>query len=293
MLPWLLCLTLLAAVITLWVKTRLLQRAFDEISAGLTERLEEDTNTLIAVPTRDAHAMRLASRLNGQLRLLREQRRRYLNGDRELRDAVTGISHDLRTPLTAIRGYLDLMAREDLTKEARRYLELISDRAEAMTRLTEELFRYSVIQSSRPLSPELTDLRAALEEAVAGLYAALRSRGIEPVISLPEAPVVRSVDRAALARVLGNILGNALKYSAGDLEIALTEDGELRFTNTAPGLDEVTVGRLFDRFFTVEAARGSTGLGLAIARTLAEQMDATLTASYTSPRLTITLKFPK
>ena len=289
MLPWLLCLTLLAAVITLWVKTRLLQRAFDEISAGLTERLEEDTNTLIAVPTRDAHAMRLASRLNGQLRLLREQRRRYLNGDRELRDAVTGISHDLRTPLTAIRGYLDLMAREDLTKEARRYLELISDRAEAMTRLTEELFRYSVIQSSRPLSPELTDLRAALEEAVAGLYAALRSRGIEPVISLPEAPVVRSVDRAAL----GNILGNALKYSAGDLEIALTEDGELRFTNTAPGLDEVTVGRLFDRFFTVEAARGSTGLGLAIARTLAEQMDATLTASYTSPRLTITLKFPK
>ena len=222
MLPWLLCLALLAAVITLWVKTRLLQRAFDEITEGLAERLDEDTNTLLSLSTRDPHARRLASELNRQLRQLRAQRRRYQNGDRELKEAVTNISHDLRTPLTAIRGYLDLLEREDLSPAARRYLELIGDRAETMTRLTEELFRYSVIQSAEGLTLEPVDLRAAVEEAVAGFYAALTGRGIQPVITLPETPVVRQADRAALARVLGNILNNALKYSAGDLEIVLT-----------------------------------------------------------------------
>ncbi len=292
MLPWLLCLILLAAVIALWVKTRLLQRAFDEIAEGLAERLEEDTNTLLSLSTRDPHARRLASELNRQLRQLRAKRRRYQNGDRELKEAVTNISHDLRTPLTAIRGYLDLLEREDLSPAARRYLELIGDRAEAMTRLTEELFRYSVIQSAEGLTPEPTDLRAAVEEAVAGFYAALTGRGIQPVITLPETPVVRNLDRAALARVLGNILNNALKYSAGDLEIVLTEDGEARFTNTAPGLDEVAVGRLFDRFFTVEAAHGSTGLGLAIARTLTEQMGGSTGAEYSGGKITVWAKFP-
>ncbi len=277
---------------SLWVKTRLLRRAFDEIAEGLEERLDEDTNTLLSLSTRDPHARRLASALNRQLRLLRAQRRRYQNGDRELKEAVTGLSHDLRTPLTAIRGYLDLLGREELSPAARRYLELIAGRAEAMTRLTEELFRYSVLQSSEGLSPEPTDLRAPVEEAVAGLYAALTGRGIEPVITLPETPVVRPVDRAALARVLGNILGNALRYSAGDLEIVLSEAGELRFINTAPGLDEVTVGRLFDRFFTVEAARGSTGLGLAIARTLTERMGGAIGAAYDGGRLTIRVVFP-
>lgn len=289
MLPWLLCLALLAAVIALWVKTRLLQRAFDDIAEGLAERLDEDTNTLLFLSTRDRHARRLAAELNRQLRQLRAQRQRYLIGDRELKEAVTNISHDLRTPLTAIRGYLDLMTREDLPAEARRYLELISDRVNAMTRLTEELFRYSVIQSSCPLSPEPTDLRAAVEEAAAGLYAALRARGIEPVIVLPETPVVRSVDRAALSRVLGNILGNALKYSAGDLEVVMESTGELRFTNTAPGLDEVAVGRLFDRFFTVDSAQGSTGLGLAIAKALVEQMGGAIGAEYNGGRLTVSL----
>ena len=291
MLPWLLCLALLVAVVALWVKTRLLRRAFDELAEGLSERLDEDTNTLLSLSTRDPHARALASELNRQLRQLRAQRRRYQSGDRELKEAVTNISHDLRTPLTAVRGYLDLLGREDLSPAARRYLALIGDRAEAMTRLTEELFRYSVIQSAEGLTLEPVDLRAAIEEAAAGFYAALTARGIQPVITLPDAPVKRQADRAALARVLGNILSNALKYSAGDLEIVLTEDGEARFTNTAPGLDEVTVGRLFDRFFTVEAAHPSTGLGLSIAKTLAEQMAATIGAEYTDARLTVWVRF--
>lgn len=87
-------------------------------------------------------------------------------------------------------------------------------------------------------------------------------------------------------------LNNAIKYSDGDLDITLTDSGEVIFANTAPRLNEVQVGKLFDRFYTVEAARKSTGLGLAIARTLIEQMNGTISAKYENGRLSICIFFP-
>lgn len=291
MLPWLLVLALLLIILVLWIKMRLLQQAFDEIRDGLDEHIKIDTNTLLSISTRDPHARRLASSLNRQLQQLRSIRRRYQTGDRELMDAVTNISHDLRTPLTAIRGYLDLISRDDLTPEVQRYLTLIGGRVDAMTQLTEELFRYSVLQSTGDLTFESIDLRAAVEEAAAGFYSALTSRGITPEISLPEAPVIRQLDRGAISRVLENILNNALKYSAGDLQIVLETTGEFRFSNTAPDLDEVSVGRLFDRYYSIEAAHHSTGLSLAIARALVEQMGGSIGAAYQGNILTVWVRF--
>lgn len=291
MLPWLLCGALLIAVLVLCVKVFLLRRAMDEITLQLGEHLAIDTNVLLSLSSRDRHARRLAAELNRHLRLLRDQRRRFQSGDRELKEAITNISHDLRTPLTAICGYLELMQREDKTPAAVRYLTLISGRAEAMKQLTEELFRYSVILSTEEISLEAVDVVAVLEEGVAGFYGPLKERGIEPSISLPEVPVIRALDRSLLARAFGNILSNALKYSAGDLAIDLTPDGTASFSNAAPGLNEVLVGRLFDRFFTVEAARNATGLGLAIAKNLVERMGGTISAAYGAGRLTITVAF--
>lgn len=293
MLPWILCAILALIALVLGVKCALLRRSFDAIRVQFWERLETDTNSLIFLPSRDRHARRLAAEINTQLRLLRRQRRRYLDGDRELKEAVTNISHDLRTPLTAICGYLELMEQEGLSGDAARYLGYIRDRAQALTQLTEELFRYSVVLSTQgSLSPEPVSLNAALEEALAGYYAALTQRGIVPEVRIPEEPVVRRLDRTALARVLGNLLSNALKYSGGDLEVTLSDSGDIRFANAAPGLDEVQVGRLFHRFYTVESARNSTGLGLSIAKALTEEMGGQITAGWARGRLTITVSFP-
>ena len=291
MLPWLLCLVLLIAVLALLVKVRLLQKSMDEIARELGERLSTDTNVLLSVSSRDKHAMKLADDLNRQLRLLREQRRRFQSGDRELKEAVTNISHDLRTPLTAVCGYLDLLEREDLSPETERYLALITGRVEAMKQLTEELFRYSVILSAGEVVLTTVDMVSVLEESIAGFYAPLKERGIEPAITLPDGAVVQPLDRAMLSRVFDNILSNALKYSAGDLKIVMAASGEVSFSNTAPDLDDIQVGRLFDRFFTVEAARGSTGLGLAIAKTLVERMGGTIAAEYQSEVLTLRVNF--
>lgn len=293
MLPWVLCGVLAAAVLVLAVKVLLLQKGMDEIREQLGERLSQDTNNLLFLSTRDRHARRLAVELNGQLRLLRKQRRQYQTGDRELKEAVTNISHDLRTPLTAICGYLDLLEREDKSEAVTRYLAFIENRVQAMKQLTEELFRYSVILSTEDLEMEEVCLNAALEESLAGFYAALTERGITPTIHMPEERVVRRLNQAALSRVFGNILSNALKYSDGDLDVTLLDGGEVIFTNAAFGLDEVQVGRLFDRFFSVEAARDSTGLGLAIAKTLVERMGGTIAAGYCAGRLMIRICFKK
>ena len=292
MLPWLLCGALAVLALVLLVRLYLLQKSLDDIAAQLGERLSSDTNNPIFLPTRDPHARKLAGELNAQLKQLRRLRRRYENGDKELKEAVTNVSHDLRTPLTAICGYLELLDKGDKTPAQARYLALIAGRAEAMRQLTEELLRYSVaVSPENELHLEPVDLNAAVEEAVASFYGALVERGIVPSVALRPERVVRSLDRAALSRILENLLNNALKYSGGDLAVALDADGTVTLSNAAPELDEVQVGRLFDRFYTVESGRSSTGLGLSIARALTERMGGTIRARYEAGRLRVSLRF--
>lgn len=294
MLPWLLCGALAVLALALLVRLFLLHRALDEIAAQLGERLFSDTNNPIFLSTRNPYARRLAAALNVRLKELRRLRQRYENGDRELKEAVTNVSHDLRTPLTAICGYLELLERGDKTPAQARYLDLISGRAEAMRRLTEELLRCTVAASlEEELCLEPVDLNGAVEEAVASFYGALVEEGVAPAVSLPEERVVRMLDRTALSRILGNLLANALKYSAGDLEVVLAPEGTVTLSNAAPGLDEVRVGRLFDRFYTVETGRNSTGLGLSIARSLTERLGGTISARYGEGRLWVALRFPE
>lgn len=271
-------------------KVALLRHGIKGLRRDLAERRGQDTNTLLSLPCRDRELRRLASALNQELRALRQERLRYQQGDKELKEAVVNISHDLRTPLTAISGYLQLLQGQDLPPDTQRYLEQIGGRAQAMKRLTEELFRYSVVVSEENLAREPVDLRRAVEEALLSFYGALEGRGIEPQVRLPEEKVERLLDPAAVNRVLGNILTNALKYSAGDLEVTLEESGRLTFSNSAPGLDPVAAGRLFDRFYTVEAARNSTGLGLSIAKELTQRMGGSIGAELHGGTLTVWLK---
>ena len=294
MLPWALCAVLTILTAILCVKLHLIHRSLKEIDARLTEILSEDTNVLIDLSSGDQQLRAFAASLNRQLRSLREARQRYRCGDRELKEAVTNISHDLRTPLTAICGYLELLRREEASANVRRYLGLIDNRARAMKQLTEELFRYSMLLAEPeelPVGP--VNLNAALEESVAAFYDVLIRRGVRPEIRMPEAPVVRTLNAAALSRILSNILNNAVKYSDGDLTIVLDAGGALRFSNSARNLTPVQAEKLFDRFYTVESARNSTGLGLSIARLLTEHMGGQISLRCEDGRLCVALSFPE
>ena len=282
---------LVIVIFILLTKIYLMHKSAIEIGSAFEERLAADTNTLIDISSRDPYMCQLTAAINVQLRILRKQRHKYLNGDRELKEAVTNISHDLRTPLTAICGYMDLLEKEEKSENVTRYLSLIENRVDAMKQLTEELFRYSVILSTEEMTMETVHVNGVLEESIAAFYGALTSRGIQPRIHMSGKRIEKQLNRDALARAFSNILNNALKYSDGDLEITLLDDGEIVFSNTASGLNEIQVGKLFDRFFTVEAARNSNGLGLAISKTLVEQMGGTITADYNNKVLSIAICF--
>ena len=282
---------LLLIIFVLLAKVYFLRKAAQEIRDAFRDRLTADTNTLIDISTRDHYMRKLAADINTQLRLLRKERHRYQQGDLELKEAVTNISHDLRTPLTAINGYLDLLEREEKSENVQRYLSQIQNRTEVLKTLTEELFRYSVVTSSQELKPERMDVVRALEESLLSFYAIMQEKGIQPKIDLPEEPVFRELDAGAVNRIFSNIISNALKYSDGDLSVVMDKNGCVTFSNTTHNLNTVTVGRLFDRFYTVEVSRNSTGLGLSIAKLLIERMGGRISAQYQKGRLYITIDF--
>ncbi len=282
---------LVLIICTLLAKIYFLRRSAREITEAFRDRLTEDTNTLIDISSRDRYMRKLAVDINLQLSLLRKERRHYRHGDLELKEAVTNISHDLRTPLTAISGYLDLLEREEKSENIQRYLSQIKNRTEVLKCLTEELFRYSVVASSQDLNPEHMDIVRALEENLLSFYAVMQEKGIQPEIELPEEPIFRELDAGAVNRIFSNILGNAVKYSDGDLCVKMDKSGCITFSNTAHNMTAVTVGRLFDRFYTVEANRNSTGLGLSIAKLLTERMGGRIEALYSNGRLEIKVRF--
>ena len=279
---WVLIGILIIIIVLLIAKICILKKSADEIADGFADRLASDTNTLISISSRDRHMRNLAKKINIELSKFKKDRQRFQQGDLELKEAVTNISHDLRTPLTAVCGYLDLLEKEECSADAARYIRVIRNRTEALTQLTEELFRYSVFTTiSDGTSTEPVILNRLLEESISAYYAILKQNHISPRISLPDTKVSRMLNRSACSRIFSNLISNAIKYSDGDLEITLRESGEIIFSNHASHLDEVQAGRLFDRFYTVETASAdSTGLGLSIARALTEQMGGKIDAAY-------------
>ena len=282
---------LLFLVFALCAKVYFLHKSARQIAAAFKHKLTTDTNTLIDSPSLDPNMRRLAAELNTQLRQLRKERQRFQQGDLELKEAVTDISHDLRTPLTAICGYLVLLDREEKSERVQLYLAQIQNRVAVLNSLTEELFRYSVITASQTLKLERLDMARALEDCLLSFYGVMQEKGLQPEIRLPEEPVWRELNPGALNRVFSNIISNAVKYSDGDFRVSMEPEGSITFSNSAKTLNPIAVGRLFDRFYTVEASRNSTGLGLSIAKLLTERMGGRIEAVYQDTRLFIYVFF--
>lgn len=300
MLPWLLF--LIAAVIAagLIIKIYFMHKSLKMMEKDIAEIICGNDNRQLLVYGNDRYVKSLAASINRELKNLRMEQLRYLNGDNELKTAITNISHDLRTPLTAINGYLELLEGEEKSENIKRYLSYIRNRVEALKELTEELFRYSVIisEESEKTSEKYSSssnkndksddtgnyneicINSVLEESLAGMYAAFTERNIVPEINISEIKQYRKLDGNKLARIFENILSNALKYSDGDLSVTLDDNGLMCFSNHAEELTYVQTEKLFYRFFTVSDARKSTGLGLSIARTLVENMNGEIWAEY-------------
>lgn len=282
---------LLVIIFALLLKIFYMRKAIREIKRGFSEKLYTDTNTPIMLSSHDKLVSSLANDINVELKELQKQKHRYIQGDKELKNAITNISHDLRTPLTTICGYLSLLDKEEKSEHIARQLSIIKNRTFALKQLVEELFRYTTIISDTENSVYTESvINNVLEDCISSYYAIFKEKGITPNINLCEQKIVRSVDKTALLRIFNNVIDNAIKYSEGDLTISLFENGKIVFSNHTSDLNEIQIGKLFDRFYTVNTARKSTGLGLSIAKALIEKMDGNISADYSNNVLSIIIK---
>lgn len=280
-------------LIILIIKIISLKKSVRKIHTDFSEYKKGDTNALIKVSSSDKDIRNLASQMNESLCEMRKLYLEYYQGDMEMKTAIMNISHDIRTPLTAISGYLELLGPIEKSEEVEGYLSIISERCNHMKKLTEEMFEYSIVSSmdNNNLNLEDVDLNRALEDCIMEYYGALTEKGIELKVDITEEKVIRKLDKVHTDRVFSNIVSNALKYSDGDLEISLDDKGTIIFANTAKGLEKTTVEKLFGRFYTVETAHHSTGLGLSIAKSFVEKMNGTIKAEYKNDKLYIILTF--
>ena len=290
---------LLAIALTLAViKIVLLRRGFDELTENIEDQVSGKTQIPVTLTTSDPHARHTAEILNRELKNLDRERNEYLDGNRKVAEAVTGISHDIRTPLTAINSYLDLMADEKDEELKAQYLERIKSRTLSLSDLADELFKYSTstdperypVQTENIVS-EPIDICRVLEECMLSFYAGFKKRGIEPDIEIPDEPVFVLCDKKSANRIFENIIGNAIKYANNDLKVKLDPKGQVIFSNPAPDLTPVSAAKLFDRYFTVNEGHASTGLGFSIAKELITRNNGTIEADLKDGILMITVSF--
>lgn len=274
------------------VKFYSIKYTLKEIEKSINYILEEDTNNIITISSSDKDIKNLTINLNNNLLELRKQKLQYQNGNREIKKVITNISHDLRTPLTSLTGYIDLIGQEKLSHNQKLYLNIVQNKTNDLINLTKQLFEFSkVIDLDIKLEKENCCINEILEETLVSFYNIFKEKNIIPSISICSKKIYKNINKISLIRIFENILSNVSKYSNGDFKVELNESGIIIFSNTAKLLDSTSVQKIFDRYFSVENAKDSNGIGLSIAKQLVKLNDGEIYAKYIKDTLFITLCF--
>lgn len=285
-------LIILCFSIILIIKILVMKNEIKNIGKSLLNILKSDTNNLITISINDNDLKTLANTLNKSLKELRRLELEYKNGNQELKSSITNISHDLRTPLTSIRGYLDLMDNNALTEKQINYLKIIDSKVKDLTELTEQLFDFSKsIDIQNEIKRENICINDILENSIVSFYSLFKEHNITPKIEICEYKVIRLLNENMLKRVFENIISNAIKYSEADLNVKLKSNGAIEFSNKTNNLDSTSLGKIFDRYYTVRNAKKSNGIGLSIAKQLVDLMGGSIKAKYNNNYLIIEMQF--
>lgn len=263
----------------------------------LKKRREKGGGATLRMAAPNAAAEALMAEVNTILRQVEDERSDFRVREKALRQQIANVSHDLRTPLTSILGYLQLLEDPGLSPEQRReYLEVVESRSRALQGLITAFYDLSRLEAGEyPMTREKVDLREVISQLLADLYGDLEEK-FQVSVDLPEDLPAVWGDRSALTRVYANLLRNALEHWSGRLSIFawVTKDGvETRFTNGGADLTEEQLPHVFDRTFTSDQTRSgrNTGLGLAIVKALCDQMGGSAGAELKDGEFTVVLRW--
>ena len=297
---YLIAVVLAIAVAYLLVRLLSLKKALKGAGKQLREinrELEENRIVKLAVPDKDAEELLMV--MNESLQAIREHKNMYEKREKELKQQIENISHDLRTPLTSMLGYLRIMETGNLSPEDREDLQTVIRKAERLQELITQVYEYTKVTSTDySLSLENIEVTKLLREALADAYSELEKRQLEVEVNIPQGPLEIRGNVNAMQRVLQNLLQNAVRYAKSYLEVIVSEEEgavEIIFANDVEDLNVSDVERLFERFYTLDASRtqGSTGLGLTIAKEFVEKMKGSMEAELVGEKLRIVMRFPK
>ncbi len=288
-----LSLTILIVILIIFIlKTKEINRLTLELkklnSEGKIEKLR------LSLPNKNIE--NLIVEINTLIDDKRKMENIYKEKDMELREAIANMSHDLRTPLTSIMGYVYLLNDDKLDKEERKeYLKIIEKRSLVLNDLITNFYGLSRIQADQyEIKFEPVNLELVLGEIIAAFYETLDYKFGEPEINIEEGlgPVLG--DKQALNRTFTNLIENIIKHGEGEVKISLKKKNKyivMEFSNKAEELESKDVNRIFEKFFTKDRMRTgqNTGLGLAIVKLLVEKQGQKIEAKKVGNRLVINI----
>lgn len=296
MLGFIIILIIIICVLSAYIV--LYKRGIRSIINSLEFIRDNDTNKKINLRIKSKELNKLSILLNHIIDNFTNEKLSISKAQQNFKEEITNISHDLRTPLTSIAGYVQMLESEKASKIKKdEYFGIIRRRIETLIRMLDELYDYARIESDEyQLQLEKVNINNALSDVISLYYYDFTSRGEEPFIDLTSTPIYIYADKDAITRVFHNLMKNYLIHGSGNLSISVKEKEEsvcISFKNYAPYLDNTEVDRLFNRFFTADKSRTkkTTGLGLSIVKDLVTKMDGRVDAYLDSSYLIINIFF--
>lgn len=293
------CLTVLIILIVFLLFLLIhFQRQIGNICRQLCFLMEHESNMLITTDIRTGNFGRLIDALNELLEIHRKEHKKYLEKEAAISDTYTNLSHDIRTPLTSLDGYFQLLEECTSPDEQAYYISIIQERISSLKDMLEELFTFTRLKSdSYELKLEPCDLSRILKNTILSYYENWIQNGITPVFELPDTPMFVTGNVQALKRIIQNIIKNGIDHGENQLNISLRSSEShavLIFKNEVDAPEAIDVTQVFERFYKADEARSknSTGLGLSIAKELVLRMSGTIHASIENNWFCIEVCFP-
>lgn len=253
------------------------KREFRRINKEISNNLDEYVN--IKTKSVDKDVENLVENINlifdSKQKVVAEKKKK----EEELRASISNMSHDLRTPLTSIIGYLQMIKSEKPSEaDKKEYMDIVEKRTKSLQKLISSFYDLSRIEGNEyNFNYKKVNLSNVLCENIAVFYNDFINNNIEPVIEIEEGIKEIISDESAITRIFSNLIGNMIKHGENFVKITLKQENDMiitEFINKATGLTEENVDKLFDRFYTVDNSRSdrNTGLGLYITKILVEKL---------------------
>ena len=273
------------------------QRQVKDICRQLAFLMKHDSNMLIHREFGLGGIGMLSDRLNDLLELRRKEKQYYQEKETLIADTYTNLSHDIRTPLTSLDGYFQLMEACENVEEQRRYLNIIHERIHSLNEMLEELFMFTKLKNES-YRLELTSccINRILKETVFSYYDDWVRREIQPDIQITEEQLYIDGNKQGLSRIIQNVIKNGLDHGEKKIRIVLKREQNqavLRISNQVTASEHIDIEHVFDRFYKADAARSktSTGLGLSIAREFVRRMNGEIGAKIEENEFIVEMSF--